>query len=170
MQSSQISYEPGEILFAPFLGLCTVTGSSLETVLGVQLFFYELQSHVDSSRVKVPASQMSSRGIRPAMSSEQLEQLLSQDHKVADSHEQENFQRRLRRWTQTLRSTHPSSNYEFLREWQLLAENGTRFNARESEIRDKALQGMISEIAHAFQISAKDAETKLHQWLGADKS
>ncbi len=73
MSTPYATFEPGSVVFEPFLGLCRVTHSSQETMLGVGQLFYQLQSRQGSAVVKVPASQMVSRGIRPLLTVDQIE-------------------------------------------------------------------------------------------------
>ena len=96
-------YETGATVYEPFLGLCTIVSSTQETMLGVEQMFYQLRPPQGTSVVKVPASQMTSRGIRPLMSEAELEGVLVFELPNPEEKE-ETYGQRLRRWTERLRS------------------------------------------------------------------
>eukprot|EP01012_Entosiphon_sulcatum_P066131 TRINITY_DN95222_c0_g1_i1.p1 TRINITY_DN95222_c0_g1~~TRINITY_DN95222_c0_g1_i1.p1 ORF type:complete len:189 (-),score=31.17 TRINITY_DN95222_c0_g1_i1:1002-1484(-) len=150
------------MVYEPFLGLCTVVGSSEETMLGVQQIFFELKPLHGTAKVKVPALQMVSRGIRPLMSAEQLEVELEADGQVEDPG-RETYAQRLKRWTQLLRSGRTASAYDFLREWQKLSELGTRFSPKETEMYENVQRVIVQEISEVLQISSGKASSRLIQ-------
>jgi RNA polymerase-interacting CarD/CdnL/TRCF family regulator len=159
------SFELGSVVYEPFLGLCRVISSSPETMLGVEQLFYELQPRQGSAVIKVPAAQMSARGIRPLMSVEQIEGVLTSEQESAPEGDPETGSERLRRWTQLLRSEQKAGAYEFVREWHHLAAQGVRFNSQESEMHVKIQRNLVQEMAQVFQISSGKAVVKLNHWL-----
>ncbi|MFN8610871.1 MAG: CarD family transcriptional regulator [Vulcanimicrobiota bacterium] len=162
------SYEVGSLVFEPFLGLCTVINWMEETVLGVHQSFYELQPGQGNARVKVPASQMPSRGIRTLMSAEQLETILTTTPSANASDDGEIP--RQHRWTRLVRSEQRLGAYEFLQEWRNLESSGANFNSKESEMREKIQKTVVQEIARVFQISLGKASLRLSRWLEPAKA
>lgn len=163
MVSPKVAYELGSMVYEPFLGLCTVVGSTEETMLGVQQMFFELKPLQGTAMVKVPALQMVSRGIRPLMSAEQLEVELEAEGPPWEDPGRETYAQRLKRWTQLLRSGRTASAYDFLREWQKLSELGTRFSPKETEMHENVQRVMVQEISEVLQISSGKASSRLIQ-------
>ena len=160
----------GSEVYEPFQGLCRVSSSSLETVLGVEQLFYELHPRQGNAVLKVPASQMSSRGIRPLLSCEEITATLAiGDADDLDS-SSENSGQRLRRWTRLLRSERSLASYEFMREWCHLEGQGIRFTSQENEMHEKVHRSLTQEISQVLQISNGRAGVKLSQWLKPENS
>lgn len=170
MSVPNCSFELGSVVYEPFLGLCRVMNSSQETMLGVEQLFYELQPRQGSAVIKVPAAQMSARGIRPLMSAEQIEGVLTKEQEGPAEGDPETGSERLRRWTQLLRSEQRAGAYEFVREWHKLAAQGVRFNSQESEMQVKIQRNLVQEMAQVFQISSGRAVIRLNHWLDPVKS
>ncbi|MBS2039270.1 hypothetical protein JST97_30075 [bacterium] len=156
-----ISYQLGSQIYEPFLGLCTVVDSTEETMLGVSQMFYELKPMEGTSKVKVPASQMASRGIRSLMSAAQIQRELSTTRGSWEDPGRETYAQRLRRWTQLLRSGQVGGAYEFLWDWKKLSELGTRFSPKEVEMHSNVQRVMIQEIAEVLQISTEKASSMI---------
>ena len=170
MSTPNATFEPGSVVFEPFLGLCRVTHSSQETMLGVEQLFYQLQPRQGSAVVKVPASQMVSRGIRPLLTVDQIETKLSADSEHLPQDDSETRSQRLHRWTRMVRSEQDSGSYEFLREWHQLLTQGARFGAQENEMYGKIHRSLSQEISDVLQISSGRATSKLNQWLEPPKT
>ena len=132
-------------------------------MLGVQHVFYELKPSEGTAKVKVPANQMTSRGIRPLMSPEQIEVELDSEGPAWEDPGRETYAQRLKRWTQLLRSGRTASAYDFLREWQKLSEQGTRFSPKEAEMHVNVQRVMVQEISEVLQISSGKASSRLQK-------
>ncbi len=170
MSTPYATFEPGSVVFEPFLGLCRVTHSSQETMLGVEQLFYQLQPRQGSAVVKVPASQMVSRGIRPLLTVDQIEFKLRSESEHLPQDDTETRSQRLHRWTRLVRSEHDSGSYDFLREWHQLITQGGRFGVQENEMYGKIHRSLTQEISDVLQISSGRATIKLNQWLEPTKN
>lgn len=155
-------YEAGSTVYEPFLGLCTIVASTQETMLGVQQWFYQLRPPEGSSVVKVPASQMAARGIRPLMSLAELETVLQPEEKPSEDAE-ENYGQRLRRWTDRLRSGEVAGATGILRELRGLTSRGVRLSPKEGELQDSLNKTVKQEIAAVMGISLGKAGLRLNQ-------
>ena len=163
MESS--NFESGAVVYEPFLGCCTVVASSQETILGVEQMFYQLQPAQGSAVVKVPARQMAARGIRPLMTSDQMEGVLTA---VGDapSAGQETYAQRLRRWTDQLRSGEHHGALGMLREFNSLLSGGARLSPKETEMHETVQRTTLQEIAAVMQISPGKASARLNEAVG----
>lgn len=164
-----VDFESGSVVYEPFLGCCTVVGSTQETILGVEQWFYQLQPAQGNSVVKVPAKQMAARGIRPLMTSDQMEGVL-QGESEATSQAQETYAQRLRRWTEQLRSGEHHRALGMLREFNALQTGGARLSPKESEMHETVQRTTLQEIATVMQISQGKASAKLSEALGSVKA
>lgn len=161
-------FESGSVVYEPFLGCCTVVASTQETILGVEQEFYQLQPTQGSSVVKVPAKQMAARGIRPLMTSDQME-LVLQAESETPALAQETYAQRLRRWTEQLRSGQHHGAMGMLREFNTLLSDGARLSPKESEMHDTVQRTTLQEISTVMQISQGKASVKLSEALGVVK-
>lgn len=159
------TFEHGTLVYEPFLGLCQITNSSRETMLGVEQLFYEMQPRQGTAVVKVPAGQMTSRGIRPLMTADEIERALRTDSPSAPTTSNETYPQRIKRWTALLRSKHNIGGYEFLLEWRQLSTQGVRISAQETELHVKIQRSLAEEIAEVLKISNESAAGKISQWL-----
>ena len=160
MEFSQ--FESGAVVYEPFLGCCTVVASTTETILGVEQVFYQLQPAQGSAVIKVPARQMTARGIRPLMTSEQMQQVLEasgQTPPVA----QETYAQRLRRWTDLVRSGDHHGALGMLREFHTLHSGGARLSAKETEMHEAVQRTTVQEISAVMQISPGKASARLSE-------
>jgi RNA polymerase-interacting CarD/CdnL/TRCF family regulator len=158
-------YESGSIVYEPFLGCCTVVASSQETILGVEQLFYQLQPPQGNATVKVPARQMASRGIRPLMTSKEMEGVL-QTGAEASLPAQETYPQRLRRWTDRLRSGDHDGPVVMLREYQVLVSQGAKISPKESEMHETVQRSILQEIGAVLQISTEKASSRLNETVG----
>ncbi|MBN9415271.1 hypothetical protein ABS71_05500 [bacterium SCN 62-11] len=165
MSTPVATFEHGTLVYEPFLGLCQITNSSRETMLGVEQLFYEMQPRQGTAVVKVPAGQMTSRGIRPLMTTDEIEKALHTNSPSAPTTSNETYPQRIKRWTALLRSKQNFGGYEFLLEWQQLSTQGVRLSAQESELHGKIQRSLAQEIAEVLQISAESAAGKINEWL-----
>ncbi|MBS2036865.1 hypothetical protein JST97_17875 [bacterium] len=161
MSHEDPSYAPGSVVYEPFLGLCTVVSCNLETMLGCQQLFYEIRPRQGAAVVKVPAAQMATRGIRPLMSAQQIEETLNRAQTSQWEETEENYSLRLRRWNQLLRSEQKSGGYDFLSEWHHLVAHGVRLTTQETELHGKIQRSLLQEIAQVLQISPNKASLRL---------
>lgn len=164
----QETFELGSMVYDPFLGVCTVMNSSEETVMGIRQVFCELKPRENAATIKVPASQMRARGIRPLLTPEQIENALGErESATLGEPGQETYSQRLRRWTTQLRSSEELSGYHFLREWHQLTASGVRLTAKETQMCENVQRVVVQEIAQVLQISTARAGTHLNQGLDA---
>lgn len=155
------SYVPGNTVYEPFLGLCTIVSCERETMLGNQQLFYENRPRNGSAVVKVPATQMATRGIRPLMSPEKIEESLERVRSLQWERTDESYSVRLRRWTRMIRSEQEASGYELLSECRHLLAQGIRLTSQESELQGKIQRTLLQEMAQVLQISLGKATLRL---------
>lgn len=139
-------------------------------MLGVQQVFYQLEPRQGSAKVKVPASQMASRGIRPLLSPQQIEGLLGPAEQSAGESQQETYSERVRRWKGLLRSGNETSSYDFLREWHGLAAQGVNFSPKESEMYQNVQRSLTQEVAQVLGLSTGRASARLTQGMEVMKA
>ena len=161
-------YETGATVYEPFLGLCTIVSSTQETMLGVEQMFYQLRPPQGTSVVKVPASQMTSRGIRPLMSEAELEGVLVFELPNPEEKE-ETYGQRLRRWTERLRSGDHFGATKVLREIRVLVSRGVRLSPKENELQETLNRTVRQEIAAVLGISPGKASVRLSQAVAMEK-
>ncbi len=160
------NFESGAVVYEPFLGCCTVVASTQETILGVEQMFYQLQPAQGSTAVvKVPARQMAARGIRPLMTSDQMELVLGA-RADAPAVGQETYAQRLRRWTEQLRSGEHHGALGMLREFHSLLTGGARLSPKETEMHETVQRTTLQEIATVMQISPGKASARLNEAVG----
>lgn len=169
MVSESSHFESGAVVYEPFLGCCKVVASTQETILGVEQWFYQLQPSQGSAVVKVPARQMTARGIRPLMTADQMELVLQAAAEVP-ALAQETYAQRLRRWTEQLRSGEHHGALGMLREFATLHSDGARLSPKETEMHETVQRTTLQEIATVMQISPGKASVKLSEALGVIKA
>ena len=165
MQFDSSEFPIGSLVTEPFLGPCLVDGVSQEDILGTTLWFYELKPQGDNAPlVKVPASQMSSRGIRPVMSEAEMSNALSVLEE-ADDISQEPPSQRMRHWVDRLRSGRHSGPTNVLRQLRRMQQNGVKLTPKELSLEQTVQVSVRQEIACAMKISASQAGLRLNSAL-----
>lgn len=164
---SQAEYKPGQVLFEPFLGMCQVVNFCEETILGVRQRFYELRTIQGNACVKIPAVQMSIRGIRPPMTQEQLNSVLQ----IEDEPEipDEDSGSRMQRWVTRLRSQGTSASPQVLRQLKVLEHKGLPLTGIEIDLQNRIGQSLRAEIASVMGLSRQGAERILRRAVDLPK-
>jgi len=159
---SEGQYAVGVLVVEPFLGLCTVVALTRETILGQDQCYYQLKPALGRSTLKVPASQMASRGIRPVMQPHELDSALSQLPESL-SFEEESQGDRMVRWVSCLRSGDQRATPETLRELKVRQALGHALSSKENELMATLCQSLRQEIALAYNTTAARAGARLNQ-------
>ena len=161
--STETTFQVGVQLVEPFLGLCTVIGLTREKILGQEQWYYQLLPVVGRSTLKIPANQMSSRGIRPVMQPDELDSALRHLPEALSGGEGETQGQRMLRWVAYLRSGDQRATPETLRELRVRQALGHSLSAKESDLMTTLCQTLRQEIALAFKTTASRAGARLNQ-------
>lgn len=163
MRSSEGPFDVGVQLVEPFLGLCTVVGLTQERILGQEQWYYQLRPAQGRSTLKIPAHQMSSRGIRPVMQRHEIDSALSHLPDGLSCDAEESHGQRMLRWVSNLRSGDQRATPETLRELKVRQALGHTLSGKESELMTTLCQTLRQEIALAFNTTASRAGARLNQ-------
>ncbi|MBT9587159.1 hypothetical protein IV102_27700 [bacterium] len=161
MQSDSGNFSMGSVVIEPFLGLCTITALTQQDILGTSQLFYELQPQTERTPlVKIPASQMVARGVRPVMSESEMSDALSNLEEATDV-SREPASLRMRHWVDRLRSGRPSSPPSVLRQLKQMQQRGVKLTPKELSLEQAVQLSFRQEIACVMQISEGQAGLRL---------
>ena len=163
---NDLPFETGNLVFDPFLGLCTLKDSRIENILGQEQRFYALEPKSGRPIVKVPAGQMTARGIRPLMSLAELAVVLQPTEEVAEAVSEDTSQR-MQRWIGILKSGILNGATEILREIRKMQQNGGKLTPKEIDFQDTVRNSLRQEIGSVLKLTASKAGLRLNQAIGA---
>ena len=158
-----MKFKRGETVIYPQHGACLVEGVQKKTVFGETREYLILRSVIGEMTLSVPVDQAEQVGVRPPVSSDELEDLVSVLAKP-DPRVPSNWSRRFKNHQEKLKSGDVYQVAEVVR--NLAARNrDAALSAAERTMYERARINLISEIAPALKVSNEDAEAYLDDAL-----
>lgn len=155
-------FSTGSLVFDPFLGLCTLRDSKIESILGTEQRFYELEPKSGRPVVKIPAGQMAARGIRPLMSKDEMN--LALHHTDAELEQAgEDSSQRMQRWVGLLKSGIQTGVPSILREIRKMNQSGVKLTPKEVDLQETVRNSLRQEIGSVLSLTASKAGLRLNQ-------
>ena len=158
-----MKWKKGETVIYPQHGACIVMGTRKMEAFGSTQEYLILRTVINEMTLSVPTNKCSEVGVRPPVSSDELEDLVSVLSK-ADPRVPSNWSRRFKNHQEKLKSGDVYQVAEVVR--NLAARNrDASLSAAERTMYDRARINLISEIAPALKVSAEEAEAYLDEAL-----
>ena len=158
-----MKFKKGETVIYPQHGACIVMGTKKMEAFGATQEYLILRTVINEMTLSVPTNKTSEVGVRPPVSSDELEDLVSVLSK-ADPRVPSNWSRRFKNHQEKLKSGDVYQVAEVVR--NLAARNrDASLSAAERTMYDRARINLISEIAPAVKVSAEEAEAYLDDAL-----
>lgn len=158
-----MKFKKGETVIYPQHGACIVVGTKKMDAFGASQEYLILRTVINEMTLSVPTSKASEVGVRPPVSSDELEDLVSVLSK-ADPRVPSNWSRRFKNHQEKLKSGDVYQVAEVVR--NLAARNrDASLSAAERTMYERARVNLISEIAPALKVSSEDAEAYLDDAL-----
>ncbi len=149
----------------PLRGVCELINIQEETILGESHVFYELKPSRSKGKLKIPAKQLESHGIRPLLTPEEMEALLQPVDSPPKPTDEESWQR-MKRWQSMLRTGGPQAAKQVLLELKVLEKRGLLTEDKEAqELQRRLYLHLRDEIQLVFNLSAAHAGRKLNEAL-----
>jgi CarD family transcriptional regulator len=158
-----VKFKKGETVIYPQHGACIVQGTQKKTMLGETREYLVLRSVIGEMTLSVPLDKIDEVGVRPPVSADELEDLVSVLSKP-DPRVPSNWSRRFKNHQEKLKSGDVYQVAEVVR--NLAARNrDAALSAAERTMYERARINLISEIAPALKVSAEAAEQYLDDAL-----
>ena len=158
-----MKFKKGETVIYPQHGACIVMGTKKMDAFGASQEYLILRTVINEMTLSVPTAKASEVGVRPPVSSDELEDLVAVLSK-ADPRVPSNWSRRFKNHQEKLKSGDVYQVAEVVR--NLAARNrDASLSAAERTMYDRARINLISEIAPALKVSAEEAERYLDEAL-----
>ena len=158
-----MNFKKGDTVIYPQHGACIVHGIKKMKAFGATQEFLILKTVINEMTLSVPTSKASDVGVRPPVSPDELEDLVSVLSK-ADPRVPSNWSRRFKNHQEKLKSGDVYQVAEVVR--NLAARNrDASLSAAERTMYDRARINLISEIAPALKVSTEEAEAFLDEAL-----
>ncbi len=158
-----MTYKRGEVVIYPQHGACKVIGTKKMEFFGEKQDYLILQTVINEMTLKVPVDKTDEVGVRPPVSADELEDLVSVLAKP-DPRVPSNWSRRFKNHQEKLKSGDVYQVAEVVR--NLAARNrDASLSAAERTMYERARVNLISEISPALKVSAEDAEAYLDEAL-----
>ena len=158
-----MKFKKGETVIYPQHGACIVQGTQKKTMLGETREYLVLRSVIGEMTLSVPLDKIDEVGVRPPVSADELEDLVSVLSKP-DPRVPSNWSRRFKNHQEKLKSGDVYQVAEVVR--NLAARNrDAALSAAERTMYERARINLISEIAPALKVSAEAAEQYLDDAL-----
>ena len=161
--TAEVIFKKGDTVIYPQHGACIVHGIKKMKAFGSTQEYLILKTVINEMTLSVPTSRASEVGVRPPVSPDELEDLVSVLSK-ADPRVPSNWSRRFKNHQEKLKSGDVYQVAEVVR--NLAARNrDASLSAAERTMYDRARINLISEIAPALKVSTDDAEIFLDEAL-----
>jgi len=158
-----VNFKKGDTVIYPQHGACIVHGIKKMKEFGATQEYLILKTVINEMTLKVPTSKAADVGVRPPVSPDELEDLVSVLSK-ADPRVPSNWSRRFKNHQEKLKSGDVYQVAEVVR--NLAARNrDASLSAAERTMYDRARINLISEIAPALKVSTEEAEAFLDEAL-----
>ena len=158
-----MKFKKGETVIYPQHGACIVQGTQKKTMFGETKEYLVLRSVIGEMTLSVPLDKTEEVGVRPPVSADELEDLVSVLSKP-DPRVPSNWSRRFKNHQEKLKSGDVYQVAEVVR--NLAARNrDAALSAAERTMYERARINLISEIAPALKVSAEEAEQYLDEAL-----
>jgi CarD family transcriptional regulator len=151
-----VKFKKGETVIYPQHGACIVQGTQKKTMFGETKEYLVLRSVIGEMTLSVPLDKTEDVGVRPPVSADELEDLVSVLSKP-DPRVPSNWSRRFKNHQEKLKSGDVYQVAEVVR--NLAARNrDASLSAAERTMYERARVNLISEISPALKVSAEEAE------------
>ena len=158
-----MKFTKGETVIYPQHGACVVKGTKKMEAFGEKREYLILETVINEMVLKVPVEKADEVGVRPPVSPDELEDLVSVLAKP-DPRVPSNWSRRFKNHQEKLKSGDVYQVAEVVR--NLAARNrDAALSAAERTMYERARVNLISEIAPALKVSAEAAEDYLDDAL-----
>ena len=158
-----MKFKKGETVIYPQHGACIVQGTQKKTMFGETKEYLVLRSVIGEMTLSVPLDKTEEVGVRPPVSADELEDLVSVLSKP-DPRVPSNWSRRFKNHQEKLKSGDVYQVAEVVRNLALRdADKG--LSAGEKSMFVKARQVLVSELAFALNISEDTALERLNKTL-----
>jgi CarD family transcriptional regulator len=158
-----MTYKKGETVIYPQHGACIVEGIKKINAFGSRQEYLILRTVINEMTLQVPVAKADEVGVRPPVSADELEDLVSVLSK-ADPRVPSNWSRRFKNHQEKLKSGDVYQVAEVVR--NLAARNrDASLSAAERTMYERARVNLISEIAPALKVSNEEAEAFLNAAL-----
>ena len=158
-----MKFKKGDTVIYPQHGACIVMGTKKMEAFGATHEYLILRTVINEMTLSVPVARAADVGVRPPVSPDELEDLVSVLSK-ADPRVPSNWSRRFKNHQEKLTSGDVYQVAEVVR--NLAARNrDASLSAAERTMYERARINLISEIAPALKVSAEDAEKYLDEAL-----
>ena len=158
-----MKFKKGETVIYPQHGACVVQGTKKMEAFGERREYLVLRTVINEMTLKVPVDNADDVGIRPPVSADELEDLVSVLAKP-DPRVPSNWSRRFKNHQEKLKSGDVYQVAEVVR--NLAARNrDASLSAAERTMYEKARVNLVSEISPALKVSTEDAEAYLDDAL-----
>ena len=159
----RVKFTKGETVIYPQHGACVVKGTKKMEAFGEKREYLILETVINEMVLKVPVDKADEVGVRPPVSPDELEDLVSVLAKP-DPRVPSNWSRRFKNHQEKLKSGDVYQVAEVVR--NLAARNrDAALSAAERTMYERARVNLISEIAPALKVSAEAAEDYLDDAL-----
>jgi CarD family transcriptional regulator len=158
-----VKFKKGDTVIYPQHGACLVQGTKKVVAFGENQEDLILRTIINEMTLSVPVARAADVGVRPPVSPDELEDLVSVLAK-ADPRVPSNWSRRFKNHQEKLKSGDVYQVAEVVR--NLAARNrDASLSAAERTMYERARINLISEIAPALKVSAEEAERYLDDAL-----
>ncbi len=158
-----VKYVKGDTVIYPQHGACIVVGTKQVNAFGTRQEYLILKTVINEMTLQVPTAKADQVGVRPPVSANELEDLVSVLSK-ADPRVPSNWSRRFKNHQEKLKSGDVYQVAEVVR--NLAARNrDASLSAAERTMYERARINLISEIAPALKVSNEEAEKFLNDAL-----
>ena len=158
-----MKFKKGDTVIYPQHGACIVVGNKKMTVFDEVIDYLILKTVINEMTLSVPVDKVDEVGVRPPVSSDELEDLVAVLSKP-DPRVPSNWSRRFKNHQEKLKSGDVYQVAEVVR--NLAARNrDAALSAAERTMYERARINLISEIAPALKVSAEEAERYLDDAL-----
>ncbi len=158
-----MKFKKGDTVIYPQHGACIVQGVEKKTVFGEVRDYLILKSVIGEMTLSVPVDKAEEVGVRPPVSADELDDLVSVLSKP-DPRVPSNWSRRFKNHQEKLKSGDVYQVAEVVR--NLAARNrDAALSAAERTMYERARINLVSEIAPALKVSTEEAERYLDDAL-----
>lgn len=158
-----MKFKKGDTVIYPQHGACLVQGTKKITNFGETQDYLILRTVINEMTLSVPVAKAEEVGVRPPVSADELEDLVSVLSKP-DPRVPSNWSRRFKNHQEKLKSGDVYQVAEVVR--NLAARNrDAALSAAERTMYERARINLVSEIAPALKVSAEEAEAFLDDAL-----
>jgi CarD family transcriptional regulator len=158
-----VKFKKGETVIYPQHGACIVVGTKKMEAFGAMQEYLILKTVINEMTLSVPVAKAEEVGVRPPVSPDELDDLVSVLAKP-DPRVPSNWSRRFKNHQEKLKSGDVYQVAEVVR--NLAARNrDASLSAAERTMYDRARINLVSEIAPALKVSAEEAERFLDEAL-----